>query len=46
MHVIFDESSTLHEERKLDDDDVIGLEPSSSEQSTNEKTNEENGVQL
>ena len=36
IHVIFDESNTLHEERKFDDDDVVVLEPSSNEEITNE----------
>ena len=45
MHVIFDESNTLCEERKLDDDDIVVLEPSPNEQIANEIASDE-GIQL
>ena len=46
MHVIFYESNDLYGERKLDDDDVVGLKPSLNEPSVNEKTNGEKDTQL
>ena len=46
MHIIFYGSNVLLKERKLDDDDVVGLEPSLNELSVNEKTNEEKDIQL
>ena len=44
MHVFFDESNTLHEERNIDDDDVVGMEQSLNELNFNERPNEEEDI--